>query len=278
MKISDAATNLAASLKAIVKVILKSRRPALSAVPCDRPLIVMGNGPSLKAVLADGRQHLAGSDLLAVNFAANAPEFSEIRPQYYVLADPLFFSEVKAQNMQTLRDSLERVDWPMTLIVPADSLKRARVLYGANTNIKLQTINAVGVEGFGWLRHALYNARLAMPRPRNVLIPSLMAGIWLGYKEIYVVGADHSWMQTISVDEDNRVVSVQPHLYKDDDSEKKRVACEYAGYHLHDIVLSFYVAFRAYHYIADYARIRKVQIYNATHGSFIDAFVRRPLP
>lgn len=278
MKISDAATNLAASLKAIVKVILKSRRPALSAVPCDRPLIVMGNGPSLKAVLADGRQHLADSDLLAVNFAANAPEFSEIRPQYYVLADPLFFSEVKAQNMQTLRDSLERVDWPMTLIVPADSLKRARVLYGANTNIKLQTINAVGVEGFGWLRHALYNARLAMPRPRNVLIPSLMAGIWLGYKEIYVVGADHSWMQTISVDEDNRVVSVQPHFYKEDDSEKKRVACEYAGYHLHDIVLSFYVAFRAYHYIADYARIRKVQIYNATHGSFIDAFVRRPLP
>ena len=37
------------------------------------------------------------------------------------------------------------------------------------------------------------------------LIPSIMLGIWLGYREIYLLGADHTWTKTLSVDDDNRV-------------------------------------------------------------------------
>jgi hypothetical protein len=108
-----------------------------------------------------------------------------------------------------------------------------------------------------------------------VLIPAIMAGIWLGYKEISIVGADHSWMQSIWVDDNNNVVSVQPHFYKDDEKEQKRVDSEYKGYRLHQIINSFYVAFKSYHNIERFARSRGVKIYNATQGSYIDAFERR---
>ena len=47
--------------------------------------------------------------------------------------------------------------------------------------------------------------------------------------------------------------------------------------HLHDILLSFHIAFRAYFDVEDYARHRGIKIYNATPGSFIDAFERREL-
>ena len=52
------------------------------------------------------------------------------------------------------------------------------------------------------------------------------------------------------------------------------VYAEYEGYRLHDIVYSFYVAFRAYHDIRAFADRRGVDIVNITPASYIDAFPR----
>ena len=101
-----------------------------------------------------------------------------------------------------------------------------------------------------------------------------MTAIRAGYKKIFLVGADHTWSQSLWVDDKNRVVSVQPHFYKDNKEEEERVAAEYAGYHLHDILNSLRIAFRSYFSIADFAARKGVKIYNATPGSFIDAVPR----
>lgn len=268
-----------ATAKSLLKIAVQSR--GVTVHPCadpQRPLIVLGNGPSLNKTLEEESEKLEKADLLAVNFAANAPVFTQLKPQYYVLADPHFFSDSNAENLCSLRRSLAEVDWPMTLLVPQHLAKRLPREIAWNKNINVLTFNAVGAEGFKPFRNAVYGARLAMPRPRNVLIAALMCGLWLGYRRIYIVGADHSWMKSIWVDDNNRVVSVQPHFYKDNDAERDRVYSEYAGYHLHDIVYSFYVAFRAYHHIARFAASARAIIYNSTPGSFIDAFLRAPLP
>ncbi len=116
-----------------------------------------------------------------------------------------------------------------------------------------------------------------MPRPRNVLIPAIMVGMAMGYKEIFIIGADHTWTRTLEVDDDNNVVSVQPHFYKDNEEEKQRVTSVYRNVRLHDMLLSMHLAFKSYHTIARYARERGVRIVNATPGSFIDAFQRERL-
>ena len=117
-----------------------------------------------------------------------------------------------------------------------------------------------------------------MPRPRNVLIPSIMAAIAMGFKEIYLTGADHSWMKTISVNDNNQVVSIQPHFYKDNDKELARVRTDYLHRPLHTILDSFRIAFASYHTIARFAATRGIRIVNSTPGSYIDAFPRAPLP
>ncbi len=277
MTVSDFASATAATCKGIVKMLLMSRGGTLQPEVRRRPLAVLGNGPSLNRTLADDREALGAYDLMAVNFAANAPVFESLRPRYYVLADPFFFSDGTSENLLKLRRAMSAVDWPMTLLVPRAAAARARDLYGTNTNITVRAFNAVGVEGFGWFERAAYGSRMAMPRPRNVLIPAIMCGIWLGYTRINIVGADHSWMQSLYVDDRNHVVSVQPHFYSDSESERARVYAEYEGYRLHDIIRSFYVAFRAYHRIAAYARGLDVRIVNSTPGSYIDAFERGPL-
>lgn len=270
-------SRLSATLKGLGKMMLLSRPASLRKDRANkgRTLVVMGNGPSLRTVIDEHADFLAQNDTLAVNFAANAPEFRQLKPKYYVMADPFFFGDdYSHDNLRMLHSSLAAVDWPMTLIVPVKFAGRIPAQVLGNSHITVRTMNDVGVEGFGWFRRLAYGSRLAMPRPRNVLIASIMAGIWLGYGKLVIVGADHSWMQTIRVDDRNRVVSVQPHFYNDSKAEQKRVDTAYAGYRLHQIVYSFYVAFSSYHLIADFARHRGVEIVNATPDSYIDAFER----
>ncbi|MDE6273267.1 MAG: hypothetical protein K2M31_09725 [Muribaculaceae bacterium] len=278
-----------------LKVALRSR-PVEGSLPLSekekahslpaRPLIIMGNGPSLRSFLdyagAEGEEALKGFDLEAVNFAALTPEFFLLRPNLYVLADPHFFTLPSTDGkVNRLWENLARCDWPMTLWIPATlnfpaagSEGRRDILAELPANISVRRMNLTPVEGRGPLANLLIDSGLGMPRPRNVLIPAIMTAIRSGYKKVFLVGADHSWSRTLWVDDENNVVSVQPHFYKDDEAEKERVRAEYAGYHLHDILNSLTVAFRSYFDIRRIAERQGVEIINATPESFIDAFPR----
>jgi hypothetical protein len=161
------------------------------------------------------------------------------------------------------------------LFVPTTARKQTAKL--SSTNITIEYFNATGVEGFPSFRRNMYRIGAGMPRPRNVLIPSLMIGIALGFRNIYITGADHGWTKTLSVNERNEVISVQPHFYTEDSHEQQRIRVDYLKYPLHQILYSFYIAFKSYFIIEDYARSCGVEIINATEGSFIDAFKRQPL-
>ena len=268
---------LVSTVLTLGKVMLKSKGVGKSKGKLRGDvLIVMGNGPSLRQTLSESRHSLMNHDTMAVNFAANTPEFFELRPAHYILADPHFFKKDNPDpNVGKLWEALSRVDWPMTLHLPAGSRKMAPAL---PDNVSLEFFNMTPGEGYDAVCHRLFRSGLAMPRPRNVLIPALMEGIRSGYSEIYIVGADHTWPHTLNVDNLNRVVSVQPHFYEDNSKELDRVAREYAGLHIHDVLGSMVVAFRSYHEIKRFADKTGVAIFNSTPVSLIDAFTRRCLP
>lgn len=273
--------NLFDTVASFGKVMLLSGAPSAAAERKNSRLIVMGNGPSLRDTIREHGQLLADSDSLAVNFAANADEFGILKPNIYVLADPHFFSVGEAgvsenPNVVSLWENLGKVDWNMVLYVPC----RAKIPESIekNSTIRLRRYNLTPGEGLKGPIHWLYRRGLAVPRPRNVLIASLMVALREGYRNIAIVGADHTWSRDLWVDDRNRVISVQKHFYKDNDKEFERVAKEYEGYHLHDILNSLTIAFRSYHQIAAYAATLGATIVNCTPGSFIDAFPRAPLP
>ncbi len=263
------------------KVLLLSRKPSAAGKPKAESLIIMGNGPSLRETIANHSALLKRSRTLAVNFAANADTYFELKPYIYVLADPHFFrvgsDGVSADpNVVRLWKNISATDWQMTLYVPCKASIPEEI--EKNCNIKIKRYNLTPGEGLRGPVHWLYRKGLAMPRPRNVLIASIMIALREGFRNIYIVGADHTWSRDLWVDDKNRVISVQKHFYKDNDKEFERVAQEYAGYHLHDILNSLTIAFRSYHHIAEYAHQIGATIINCTPGSFIDAFPRAELP
>lgn len=276
--ISDFLNATGQSLKSIVKLALLSRRSGIShADRRGHPLIILGNGPSLAKNIADDMHLLNSNDTLAVNFAGNTEEFKRIRPRYYLLMDPHFFTHPSPDpNVGRLFGHLNNdVDWDMTLFIPTG--RKPAVMGINNPHIRFERFNPVGVEGYDWLVKMACDSGRGLPRPRNVLIPAIMVGIWLDYKDIYLLGADHSWLRTLDVDENNNVVSIQPHFYADGEEEHKRVATLFRNTRLHELLWGFHLAFKGYHAIQRYASTIGVNIYNSTPGSYIDAFPRRDI-
>lgn len=272
-KIQKGMGQLGATLASLVKIPLMSRRPSPRSREEKNTIIVMGNGPSLRDAMTDHRDVLMAYPRLAVNLSALAPEFRELRPDYYILADIAFFLKEKTGKVPALWEALASVDWPMTLFLPATARKMPEVRR-LPANITVKYYNLTPAEGWRWLMHPVYDLGLAMPRPRNVLIPSIMSSMREGFRRIVLIGADHNWSKTLWVTDRNCVVSVQPHFYKDDDKELRRAEEIFRNVRLHEVYENYAIAFRSYFNVKAYAERRGVEILNATPGSFIDAFPR----
>lgn len=241
----------------------------------DDSVVILGNGPSLRQTIDEYGDILVNKNTMAVNFAANTSMFGTLKPNYYILADPHFFIHADSDvNVRMLWQNISNADWAINLFVPYKRLKEVRSILGNNANVIVNGFSMTPCEGFDWFCNAVYSLGIGTPRPRNVLIPALMTSLRLGFGEIFVAGADHSWTKTLDVDDNNRVVSVQPHFYEDNEHEKKRIVTEYHNYPLHTILQSLYIAFRSYYTIREYANSLGAKVINITPGSFIDAFER----
>ncbi len=270
MKLTD-------SLKSIGKMLLLSKKATVKGIKAQGKIIVLGNGPSLKDTLRDYMPMLQQSTTMVVNFAASDDSYVQLRPNYYVIVDPAFFSEKPTESVRALWRRIRATDWPMTLIVGAPDLIKAEILVGANDNITIRTVNLVGVEGWGWLEALAYDKGWGMPRPRNVLIAGLMACLQMGYRKVYVCGADHSWLPNVKVHENNRITTVQTHFYDEREGYQQDIDKVFEKVTMPELMMNFYIAFDSYHRMQRYAVRRGIEIYNSTPGSYIDAFPRRKL-
>lgn len=275
-RIKDALGAVGQDMMSLIKVCLMSRRSSPLPVPAADELVILANGPSLAATVTEHRDFLAGKELLAVNFFATSELFTELKPQYYLIADPLFW--ILDDHRERLFGTMARLtSWPMHFFVPAKAFADSRWqdVIAANPNISLHQYNTTPVEGTACLSHFLYRKGLGTPRPHNVLIPSIALALRMPFKKIYLAGADHSWLPEISVTDDNEVLMNQKHFYDKGKSEAKGVRQEnLSTARLHTILFHMYTAFKAYFILKDYSASLGKEIINITPGSFIDAFPR----
>lgn len=266
-------------IMSLVKVPLMSRRPSPVPGAKNAEMIILGNGPSLTSSVTQHPDFFAGKDLLAVNFFAVSELYTRLQPGYYLIADPLFW---------ILDDHCERLfgamaastSWPMHLFMPAKAYanKRWQQILAGNDNITVHKYNTTPVEGSKTISHFLFRHGAGVPRPHNVLIPSIAQALRMDYRTIYLAGADHSWLPEISVTDDNEVLMNQKHFYDKGQSVAKGVKQENLNTaRLHTILFHMYTAFKAYFILKDYAGSLGKKIINITPGSFIDAFDRQKL-
>ena len=168
----------------------------------------------------------------------------------------------------------------MDFFIPfvAKKTSRWKKILSQNHNISINYFNSTPIEGYRWFRYFSYNRYLGMPRPHNVLIPSLMICLALRFKKIFLFGADHSWLKDIQVSEYNEVLISQKHFY--DKGAPKAKTMHHLGKgnrKMHEVLMKFVHAFRGYFEINDYSISNGQEIINCTEGSYVDAFKRGKL-
>ena len=283
-------SNLGKTFASCIRILLQSTFSNILAIKFNQKevCLILGNGPSLKQTIDTyPSETLQQFDLMAVNQFADTDYFSVLKPKFYLLNAVTYFQEETALSplYQNLRKELykslsEKITWDMYLIVPFRAKKSSNFkdLLNSNPHIHAVYFNQTPGEGFTCFTNFVFNRAWAMPRPHNVLIPGIMHAIHLNYKTIAIVGADHSWLGEISVNNNNEALVHQKHYYDEQTSRPEKVQ-DYITRprKLHEILHKFYLSFKGYWDIDTYSKKRKVSIYNCSEVSMIDAFERKSL-
>ena len=127
-----------------------------------------------------------------------------------------------------------------------------------------------------------WDKNLITPPGQTVLNTAVWLGIYWGYKETYLIGADTSFVADLHVDQETNIVySIDTHFYSSkevalDDFDEKNHRRTF-GTKLHEEYFSAGIALRDYWAMREYADWKGVKVYNASEYSWIDAFERKKL-
>jgi hypothetical protein len=231
---------------------------------------ILANGPSLRSVLEENHEQFLNQDLFVVNFFAHSVYFQILKPKYYVITDNIFFKEDYSENVNKLREAFNTINWDIILWIPTGR-DNARFIKEVKQNrfVKIMHYNMTPIKAYRSLEYFMYKHNLGMPRPQNVSNTSIFLATNLHYKTINLYGADHSWLKTLYVNDDNQVCFEDVHFY-DNKARNRQGDIGKLSF-----LLSLYVmAFDTHLRLQDYAQHLGVEILNHTSGSYIDAYKR----
>lgn len=272
--------NCADTVVSLLKVAVLSKFTFRVPVATQESCVVLGNGPSLRQSLERHPDFFKKHALICVNSFSITTEFERLQPAYYVLLDPGFWLSQHELVQNTIQCLKTKTTWKLHLFIPPAARQSSLLLelLKENKNIQPVYFNYVVFKGFQKVAYFFYKRNLAMPQSQNVLVASIFLGINLGFKKMYVVGADHSWHQALHVNDNNVLCVKNVHFYED--TEQVTYQPFYKAVHLKEvfrmdeILVTFGKAFYGYILLNKYARSRGTVIYNASESSFIDAFER----
>lgn len=273
------------SIKSIIKILLCSVDVRFPIASKCKKLCILGNGPSLNDAIdyiMPNRQHF---DCMVVNAFCSDKRFKKIRPEFYVLIDPLYYIEINNEiginaeyeakkSRRDIMSLVECVCWDMILILPIEAKKNKELIeiISSNKNIKVLYINTIVFYGWNWLEKFFLKRKRCSFHFQNVLNAALYCGIEMQYRKIILFGADHDWFKNIELDKNRHILINDKHFYNE--SGEKRVMVNYDGsfFTMGQLFSAFAKTFDTYEKLANYAKQKQVEVYNGGSKSFIDSF------
>lgn len=243
-------------------------------------MAILGNGPALADELPEllGKMREGDRDFMAVNFFAQDERFTQLRPAYYVLSDPMFFRDTAQRERvaELYRTMNERVAWPMNLYVQYYNPERFDYRAALpNPNIRIVPFHTQMYRGFRRLEFRLYRHGLGSANFGTVVQVGEYVALLLGYKRIELYGVDHTLLEGLCVDDANRLCRADRHYYDGAEPAEPRPMFQKVPHRPYTMAVYLAEAaelFRGHEVLRDYARSLGARIVNRTRGSMIDAY------
>lgn len=252
----------------------------------SKRLAILGNGPSLKKQLPKliEQREWEQADMMAVNFFALSEEFRLIKPKYYILSDPMFFRKAgHSERIENLYNALATVEWQMTLYVQYYNPEKFdyTAAIANNPNIRIVKFHSTVFHGFRSVEFWCYRHGLGSGNWGTVVQNGILTAIQIGYRTIELYGVDHTLLDGLMVDENNRLCRTASHYYDTTPAEPKPIYYNATNpprpYTMAEYLAETAELFRGHEVLRDFAKEEGVKIINRTAGSLIDAYERDPM-
>lgn len=250
--------------------------------PREKPLYLLVNGPSLNSSLKHiiENKEYETADLMTVNFMVSDERFNILHPLYHTISDPMFYNfPGEEERVEAFfRDINCKVSWPLYLCVPyrfwRDKQWRKKF---TNHNLAFIPFNTTtpAYDSLGLMFFA--KKGLLGADYGSVIHHGIYTGMLLGYKQIHLFGADHTFFDGLCVNSKNQVCRRTSHFYETDEEEKP-ISHTYTGVR---------TPYTMSHFLNENARIFKghdilrlvadhfnINIINRTPNSMIDSYER----
>lgn len=245
--------------------------------------IIIGNGPSLLKDMQEINNHKKDEcDFFAVNFFANTEAFIQLKPNYYILADRLFWSEDLNKNFNQLKNEtyqkLNNINWKISILCPESGYDYIKLRLLDNPNLSFVKIpeKSISLSTKQMQLFVLRNRLFAMTNVNSV-VTLIWYSIICNYSEIYLYGADFSGFKSIIVDQKTNYVSVPvEHFYKNSEAEKDS-SYKYQSKSNKSLSERLYQNYRVLKFtdlLSDLADSKGIDIVNRSSFSYIDSFKR----
>lgn len=213
---------------------------------------IIGTGPSINELTNNEVDTLKNEIVFAVNSFYKSDKLNPIIPAYYSLFDNYYWDENSA-----FKSAFKEI---------AEKYNRRSIFL---TNYKAQQLvdelNLDEQQVFLYskiypLKHIDYNLTENMHITMNVVSTSILVAIYMGFKEIYLLGCDYNSFAT----------TVTTHCYDDSDEDEVEIKNRLG------FLLKFYHLTTEFHYlIARLAKLKSIKVINITNGSLLDAYPRK---
>ena len=245
--------------------------------------IIIGTGPSLiKDIHEINNYKKDNCDFFAVNFFANTDTFFQLKPNYYFLADKLFWSEDLNKNFLQLRNNtyqkLKKINWKISILCPESGYNYIKSSLLDNPNISFIKIpeKSINLTTKKMQLYALRNRFFSIANV-NSMVTLLWYSIICNYKEIYLYGIDFSGFKSITVDQKTNYVSVPvKHFYKNSKAEKDS-SNKYNSKSNKSLSERLYQNYRVLRFtdlLNELAVSKNINVVNRSSFSYIDSFKR----
>lgn len=211
---------------------------------------IIGTGPSLNQLSKSEIDFLKNEIVFGANSFYKADIVDSITPNYYALFDNLYWNDEKhffedINTKYSFNPPVFLTDYRSKKILDNINFREAIFLYSKKIPVNKINVNLGGNMYIG----------------QNVINSSIMIAMYMGFKEIYLLGCDY-----------NSFATEKPqHCYED--SDEMVYNTENLAFYL-----KFYALTTKIHYlIAKFAMKRGTQVVNLTKHSLLDAYPKNEL-
>ena len=247
--------------------------------------MVLGNGPSLHLDMQTILNRRMGADLYCVNAFALSEYFTELKPDFYVFADPMYWvDDINEDMKKNRRDTISvllKVNWPTTVICPMAGVSFLTDALSESKYIKIVGVkrNECNFKIHSFQMFALKYG-LATPNFINVVILALWWCIVKKIPEIELYGADFSAHLELKLDLETGLASTgTKHFYEANktDAMKKHHLKYIKGPRrkMHERLFQIWQSFYQIYLLSELSESKNLRLINFSNNTNLDT-INRP--